>query len=236
MSNLLARLNTRGRRRVAAASGFSLEVCTAPAAQTGTNVVTWTFTGASIGTAATGRRVLVAISATDNGITMNLTGVTIGGNAATIIAQSSVNTNAALTAFAVLQVDAGTTADIVVTFDADAAYSCAIQVYALYGLSSSTPADTATASGTTSTTPSGSLDCPAGGAIFGVVSWRDPGVTTTTTWDLTTEDLDTYVGGGQGHSASMAHQSYVAAQTALSVTATGNQAPLHHGLSLVSYG
>ena len=222
-----------GAKRAAAAAGFSFEVCTAPTALT-TDVTTYTFTAASIGTAAVGRRVLVAIVCSDNGLSANITGVTIGGNAATIVAQSTVNVSTNQTAFACLQVDAGTTADIVVTMDADGANNMQIQVYALFGLSSTTPADTYVENGTTATVTAGSIDCPAGGAIFGAVGWRDPGVATTTTWTLTTEVSDAY------HDAvlsySHAYQSFVAAQTALSVTATANQAPTQYAHALVSYG
>lgn len=232
MSNLQSRINTRGRRR-AAVSGFSFEVCTAPTPSTA-DATSYTFTAANIGTAATGRRVLVAAVCSDNGISANITGITIGGNAATIVAQSTVNVSTNQTAFACLQVDTGTTANIVVTMDADGANNMQIQVYALYGLSSTTPADTYVENGTTATVTGGTIDCPAGGAIFGAVGWRDPGVTTTTTWTLTTEVSDAY------HDAvisySHAYQSYVAAQTALSVTATASQAPTYYAHALVSYG
>ena len=231
MSNLLSRINTRGRRR-AAVSGFSFTVN--GAAQSTADGTSYTFNTVDIGTEATGRRVLVAISTTDNGASMAITGVTIGGNAAPVFALATTNTNASNTCFAVLQVDSGTTTNIVVTLDADGALDMAIQVYALYGLSSDTPADTAVAAGTTGLTLTNSIDCPAGGAIFGVVAWRDPGAAVTTSWDLTTEVSDAYH--DAQHSYSFAYQSYVAAQTALSVTATANQAPAHSSMSLISYG
>lgn len=217
-----------------AASGFSFEVCTAPTPSTVDQTTPYTFTAASIGTAAVGRRVLVAMTGNDNGTSMNITGVTIGGNAATIVAQSTVNVSPNQAVFACLQVDSGTTADIVVTCDADGSNNMQIQVYALFGLSSTTPHDTYVENGTTATVTGGTIDCPAGGAIFGVVGWRDPGVATTTTWTLTTEVSDAY------HDAvisySHAYQSYVAAQTGLSVTATASQAPTHYAHALVSYG
>lgn len=231
MSNLLARLNTRGRRR-AAVSSFSFTVN--GAAQSTVDGTSYTFNTVDIGTAATGRRVLVAMTGSDNGTSTDITGVTIGGVAASLVCKSASNVSPNQSAFAVLQVDSGTTANIVVTLDADGSNNMSIQVYALYGLSSDTPADTYIENGTTATVTGGSINCPAGGAIFGVVGWRDPGVATTTTWTLTTEVSDAY------HDAvisySHAYQSYVAAQTNISVTATASQAPAHYSHALISYG
>lgn len=215
-----------------ARSAFSFTVCTAPTPLT-TDVTTYTFTAADIGTADVGRRVLVAIVCSDNGASTAITSVTIGGNAATLVAQSAINVSTNQTAFACLQVDTGTTADIVVTMDADGSNNMQIQPYALYGLSSTTPHDTYVENGTTATVTSGTIDCPAGGVIFGAVGWRKLS-TLSTTWTLTTEVSDAY------HDAvinySHAYQSYASTQTALSVTATASAAPTHYAHALVSYG
>jgi hypothetical protein len=195
---------------------------------------TYTFTAVNIGTAATGRRVLVAMVGSDNGVSMAISSVTIGGNPATIVAQSTINVSTNQAAFACLQVDTGTTADIVVTCDADGSNNMQIQVYALYGLSSSTPNDTYIENGTTATVTGGTIDCPAGGAIFGVVGWRDVGVATSTTWTLTTEVSDAYYDGVISYSH--AYQSFPSAQTGLSVTATASQSGSYYAHALVSYG
>lgn len=194
----------------------------------------YTFSSVNIGTAATGRRVLVAYAATDNSTTTTPTDVTIGGVSATIRNYAGGTGHPVLAGFAILQVDAGTTADIVITGGANAWQNMQIQVYALYGLSSSTPYNEQSDQGTTETVNNIPINVPAGGVAFGVVVWRDPAVATTTTWtNLANEVSDGYHDAQASYSH--AYEQFSSAQT-VSVTATGSQAPAQWAFALISYG
>lgn len=102
------------------------------------NASEYTFSGASIGTAASDRRVHVLVMG-EGGNPATLTSATVGGIAATINVQRSSGdlTTAIITA----AVPTGTTADIVLTFFASK-NSANIGVYRSVGLTSNTAVDT----------------------------------------------------------------------------------------------
>ena len=97
----------------------------------------YTFTGVDIGVADVNRTIVV-FSAHGAITPRQVTSITIGGTEAALYQNVSRSLGGAI---AVLDVPAGTTADIVVTLD-NGAVRCAIGVYSLYDLASSTPVDT----------------------------------------------------------------------------------------------
>jgi hypothetical protein len=110
------------------------------------NQSSYSFSSQSIGTAATGRIIVVGAS-TAGGSTLApaITSVTIAGNAAAEaiqVATGIVSGNVARGGLYALQVNTGTTATIVVTFSGNVS-RCGIGVWAIYGAGSTTAVDTA---------------------------------------------------------------------------------------------
>lgn len=135
-----------------------------------TNAQNYTFTNHAIGDAAADRLVVVVITwEVNSGGTINLSTVSIGGNAASIVRQDvTPTTRQAHSAIATLAVPSGTTATIAVGLSSTNANSCAVHVYALYGLTSMTPFDHNGAGGQAAPSVSTTLNIPAGGiAIAG---------------------------------------------------------------------
>jgi hypothetical protein len=89
------------------------------------NAASYTFSNQNIGTAFTGRIVVVGVASQG----ANISSITIGGNSATEINKNGSGGVTSCKLFA-LQVDTGTTADIVVTMAATAG-SCGIAVWTL---------------------------------------------------------------------------------------------------------
>ncbi len=155
-----------------------------------TDSATYTFTNHSIGTAATGRIVLVCVSSRE-GTSFDISSVTIGGTTATQLGSWTASVASNLEFWA-LQVDTGTTATIVVNFTATA-NRCAIATYALNNVVSveAYDSDQSAASGVGSRTAT--LNTPDGGAIIAFVQQL---TNNTVTWSGTagvTEDWDTVV-------------------------------------------
>jgi hypothetical protein len=102
------------------------------------NAFTYTFSGASIGTASSDRLVVVCAMINAQSITTyGISSVTIGGSAATLAVSSSLGKNSAI--FYRL-VPTGTTATIVVSLSGSGTPGrCAVGVFAVTGYTNSTP-------------------------------------------------------------------------------------------------
>jgi len=110
----------------------------------------YTFTAVNIGTASSDRLVVVSAQAgTNNSRTIST--VTIGGNAATILANSTAAPNPVC--MAQLLVTTGTTANIVVTWNGGVSRT-RINVWTVTGYQSATPLVGSSFPGTTTTAPS----------------------------------------------------------------------------------
>ena len=179
---------------------------------------TYTFTSKSIGTAATGRRIIVAVGSPANGSSHAAPTVTCGGNSMTLVTSSYVEGTGGgqfcPLALYVLQVDTGTTATIVVTWSGNMG-NCSVGVWAAYDLTSST----ATAVATSTANPgTGSINVSAGGILIGAsVIYYTEGVPTFT-WTNLTERYDTTVAATSAYTG--ASDAFASAQTSLAVTAT----------------
>lgn len=192
-------------------SGFASIVKTDNAVST-TDTNVYTFSTKSIGTAAAGRRVLVGVHGIQSPA-VTISSLTVGGNAATAAVSLASEGNISPIAIYVIQVDSGTTADIVVTFSGGA-LCCGIGVWAAYDLQSSTQTDTVTATADPST---GAIDCVAGGVIVAYGSSYG-GAGLTHAWTGLTENFDEVVDGGISTFHTGASDAFATAQTGLSVS------------------
>lgn len=182
-----------------------------------TDASSYTFSTSNIGTAATGRYVVVAVSI-GAGSLPSVTGVTIGGNAASIIGAASSNTNTG-TVFYGLTVNTGTTADIVVSLSG-AAVCCGIATYSLYGLSSTTPVDTKQSSANPG---SASVTTSNGGVLIVVAA--NAGALSTYTWTGgPSEDFDDTIEASTAVSYSGASQTTTGATVSITATRASGSA------------
>lgn len=187
----------------------------------GTNVTSagtsFTFTSHSIGTANANRRVVVVAYANGSSVT-DISGVTIGGNAATLD-KKITDISAGPLAIYSLAVAAGTTATIVVSTTGSAS-RCRIEVYTVTG-NISTPARIDDGSGYTAsgTSVNDTLNVAAGaGVVAGMgVSGSD---SVTLSWTNVSKDSESNTGSSV-RDMSVAHAN-VASGSTLTVTATSS--------------
>ena len=175
------------------------------------DLTTYTFTAAAIGTAAGGRYVVVGVSIAFS-TTRSISSVTVAGATATLIGTALTSANLVMALYGV-QVDSGTTGDIVVTASG-ASLDCGIGVWALYDLTSQTPVDTGTSTANPSTDSLTTLD-------NGVaIAFADSANTLATyTWSGLTENFDGTVEATLAHSYSGASAN-IAVGSNLSISAT----------------
>ena len=127
---------------------------------------TYTFSGVSIGTASSDRRIIVTVGNTN---TTLISSATVGGVSATIIVQRVSGGGNAFAGVLIANVPTGTTADIVITFAAGVS-NCKAGVYSSTGLLS----DTATDTGFSDSNPgSDTLTVIPGGFCVGACSMLD---------------------------------------------------------------
>jgi hypothetical protein len=147
-------------------------------------VATWP--GMPLGIPAGNRYVVAALTWRFTGA---ITSATINGVAATVHTQ--VTSNNACSAIIGALVPTGETGDIVVNYSSGITRPTA-HVYALYGLASSTPTDTVTATGVD---PGGVIDVAAGGSLIAAAT--NEATTLGSIWTGVTERADFQVPGGE---------------------------------------
>lgn len=175
---------------------------------------TFTFSNKSIGAAAGGRHVLVAISGRSGSTSTDITSVTIGGVTATSVIRifnAGSGSGENVTAIYMAPLLTGTTASIVVTFNVAFARA-SVSVYRVVGLTSATA--TATGSSTASN-PTASLNISAGGFAVGSCYSQS---TSSFTWTNLTESVDSTTNFTNTYTAAAAN--FAAAQTSLALTCT----------------
>jgi hypothetical protein len=172
-----------------------------------TDLTTYTFSAANLGTVLPGRVIIMGIHGRSvGGGAYSVSTVTVAGNSA--VSQVSVSA-ANTTSLWTISDATNATGDIVVTFSAGSARA-GVSIWNMYGSASTTATTTAT---DTTDVYTGTVDIPAGGAAFGII--RDES-NTTTTWTNLTEDVDTTL---ETQVYSAAHADFSSAQTALALTA-----------------
>ncbi len=179
---------------------------------TSTSGSPYSFTSRAIGTAASGRRIIVAVSAGNSGSLAPST-VTVGGISATKVTGSDVAASTAGVSLWIAQVDTGTTATIVVTFSSSPP-RCGIGVWAAYNLLNSAAVDVETASG--SSPLAISLDVLSGGIV--IAADANGGSARTRTWAGVSEDYDETV--SSSNTQSGGHAAFASSQSGLAVTST----------------
>lgn len=169
-------------------------------------------TSVNIGTGATGRFVIIAVSyySLSSG---SLSSPTIDGVAATIIAQSMAASGQAGIALIGRQMDAGGSVTVAATMSTTSqVYQ--FDVYEAFNLSSITPSFTASDNVVSSSVLSTTIDIPTGGLLIAALSGIDG---TATAWTGPTEGHDTTYNSQQ---RSGAKDVYVASQSGYTVEAT----------------
>lgn len=172
------------------------------ATQTATGTDT-TGTSANYGTLAigsdeVGRVVLVGLAARSGAVGATVASATLGGNAGTVLlnAANTAGSNLSLTAFIIFEdVPAGTTAELIVTFNDNISVGSAVCVWKLMGLQSGASKDTDTdIDGGDATL---SLNVERGDGVFGAEYDDTAG---TPGWTGIDEDVQVTVpnGGGEG--------------------------------------
>lgn len=182
----------------------------------------YTLASADLG-AAGAKHVLIAVSC--NASPSTITGVTVDGQSCSA-ALSNNGTNSSA-AFYITDAVTAASGDVVVSTSGTVAIGVA--VYALYNCSG-TAADTLTSSADPMT---GTIDVPAGGAVF--VAWAayNPA---SVTYTGATEDVDHgALSAGEDHGGA-GSQSYAAAQTGLTITVDPNVAVSERAMAAISYG
>lgn len=180
------------------------------------NGQSWTFEDVPIGTAASDRVVVVTV-ANANGGANSLTGVSIGGSAATMAVADSTSRYASLW---YLTVAAGTTADIVVTRTSGTFSLVGIQVDVLYGAAQTGPSSTATrahAAGVPDPRTLLNVTTPAGGAT--VIGLEADTASAPGEWTNATGDVSSNTAEGNSMTCSCAHT--VTQGTDVTVSVTG---------------
>jgi len=184
-----------------------------------------TFSAAAIGTAAANRYIVVAVSSmqfSEDSPGAHTT-VSVAGTSCTKVAEMAVNnstdqprqslwiTNSAVTT--------GTTGDIVINTGANTSYIGAA-AWAVYGITSNTPTDTATDGGNPS---SSTIDHPEGGIIIAAATTQDLTPSQTSAWTGATEDFEG-TNGVQGFTGASAANLTAATGQTISVSITGGNA------------
>lgn len=195
----------------------SIAYCTALGSGSVTATNTYMFTGASIGAAATGRLVIVAVSYVT--VAAATATCTIGGNAATEIAgcarrtASGASVEVQVRLYA-LTVNTGTTANIVLTTSSNATIFN-IAVWAAYDVISTTPVDASNAWANGISTLTLSLNNSPGGVVCAYAV--EPG---SVTWTGLTEDYDAIIGGTLWQSG--ASGAFTSGNTPLAISTTSS--------------
>lgn len=131
-----------------------------------TNLGTYTFAAQNVSTAGANRHTIVGVIATDSATSFNVSSLTIGGDAATEVADQG-GTGLGDAALYIMANAADTAEDIVVTWS-ESVSNTAICVWAAYDLSSATPVGTNTAFDTAAAAMTLSVNTSANGIAVGV--------------------------------------------------------------------
>jgi hypothetical protein len=201
------------------------------------NATEYTFSGQAVGAADAARRVFVAITGQYNdGVARNVASVTIGGVSATqasAINYVAAGVNSLVAEIWVATVPTGTTADVVVTFNA-AMVRAGIGVWTCNTVPI-TPTDTATDSDSGADEfATASIDINAGGFLIGVSTFFGDVSVPTYSWTNLTEDYDATLENTGSHTG--ASDDFASETLSRSITVTPSAATTDGVLALASFG
>ena len=192
----------------------------------------FTFSGHAIGTAATGRLIVVGFGNTGGGGgTAGASSVTIAGVTATKIVEVSA-ADQTTTGIWTAPVNSGTTGDIVLNFSRTT-NGLNIGVWAIYD-ANTTVDDTGSDADDGGTSYSTTLDIPANGVGIACSVDNKSSSATTHTWAGLTEDYDLNYKGNQAGSG--AHKTFTAAQSGLTVSSTPAATTFQGSMVCASWG
>lgn len=188
---------------------------------TSLNLNTYTFTAASIGTAATGRLVVIAVDMNGWTAPVSVSGVTVGGNACTLLRDSAHTPGEQSVSLWSVALATGTTGDIVVSTSPGNINWTAISVWAVYDANPLvTTTGTAAASGT-ATAVGFTATIPANGAAIAMAVQN-----VTSSWGAAlTAAFDTVSGGSRRYTVATATPATVQTLAALTNTPGGTSTP-----------
>jgi hypothetical protein len=196
------------------------------------NRTVYTFSGASLGTEAAGRVIVVCVSSGQDNAVRTISSVTVAGNACRINAQTGADGGSVANAVGIasLVLVSGTTGDIVVTFSSAAPRNCGITVYNVTGLASETEFDFASS---TSDPANMTISVEDGGCIIGVTNDRN--TAGTVTWTGITEDVDDTIEASTSTTHSTAFDVFETGETDKSITAELSTSPSAYAAVVVSW-
>lgn len=217
---------------IAPAAAVPVTISYTASAGTNANATAYTFSSQAIGTAASGRKVVVGASCRRSaGAAATVSSLTIGGvSASSVVAAPTDGSNDRPTELWQATVSSGTTGDIVVTWNA-AALNCQIGVWAVYDAASAAD-DTASS---VADPMNASLDCPANGVIIGKAISGGGGSAATHAWTNLTENFDS-INPESEESSTGGSEAFTAAQTGLSITCDPSVSSVANGMALASWG
>jgi len=186
----------------------------------------YTFSGVALGTAATNRHIVVA-AATGTASAADVSSLTVGGVSASLVVRASGSDHTRSELW-IASVPSGTTGDIVITWSGTKD-RCGYAAWAMYGASASA-SDTATDA---DTTPSQTIDVPAGGYLIAAFSGNGSGAARTATWTGPSENYDETI--QDNFTQTGASDAYAAAQTGLTVSISFSGAMSLAAMSVASF-
>ena len=201
--------------------------------ESSSDLTEYTFSGVSLGTAHTNRRIVVVSGANKVSSNRSISSMTIGGVSASFIvkATTSGGTQATMEIWSAI-VPTGTTGDIVVTGNAGLG-GCGIDVYRLIGANSVAAATLTDITDGGANDFSGSLYLPGGGVIIAGFH-MDSSASRTATWTNLTEKSDRNIQGDENVDMSTA-MTTAAASTTVTITATASGALAQGALAAASF-
>jgi len=197
-----------------------------------TSATTYTFTSRALSTAASSRKIVVAIAGYTG--TTTVSSVTVGGVSATLVVQKQVNAASANAELWIAAVPTGTTGTVVVTWGAGRT-GCGIGLYAVYGINP-TASNTATASdAATAASITASLNIPATGVAIAVSTSSQAGGVTQS-WTNLTKNYDEQMETGSAGYQSGACAVFATTQTGLNITSTYSSSATYKNMAAASFG
>jgi hypothetical protein len=175
------------------------------------NATTHTFSGVSIGTAASNRKIVVASQHSSGTVPVSVSSMTVGGISATFVVNQASADGEAYVEIWQANVPTGTTATIVVNYSGTVSRG-GVGVWAVYGAAAA-----ATDTGVSTANPlTDTLNIPAGGVAIGAASGS---AGTSTAWTNLTENYDENVEASTYQSG--ASSAFATIQTALAISTNG---------------
>jgi hypothetical protein len=201
------------------------------AVDTSNTASSYTFSSQDIGTADADRQVIVSTVTGGGASGINFSGVTVGGVTANQLLYLEGNDNNDV-AFWVANVTTGTTADVVVSVTGGTMEKCGIGIWTINSATGLSVYDSYTEAATSST-PSGSVSCPANGIVLAVSGVQGSAGVCTISYTGATEVFDATIESGANASHAGTYDEYSTAQT-VTITATASAATNRNSLAVVA--